>query len=205
VRTGYGADFTTATASLASDYDADGIPELYVHTYEGGVEGGHSEESFLYTRLRGAVTIYPPAGSLADIGAPKDVDGDGRLDLPTSAGIRIDGPVECQGKSDWDAAVFIAHALPDGRFSTNDAVAKKFARNWCPAAPAKVSSVTDAVCARLWASTPQTMAAARKLAMSCVRWDCNLEIANKPQPKGASADCEPRQNAFEATVPFTLP
>lgn len=203
--TGYGGMFTMATASLASDYDGDGAPELYVNVYEEGVEGGHAEEGSLYTSARGTVKAYPPAAPLMDLGAPKDVDGDGRLDLPTSAGIRIEGPVECQGKSDWDAAAFIAHALPDGRFSTNDAVAKKFARAWCPAPPTKVSSVTDAVCAHLWASTPQTMAAARKLATSCVRWDCALEFANKPQPKDASAGCESRQNAFEASVPFTLP
>ncbi len=205
IRTGYGGDFTRATSALASDYDGDGVPELYVHTYEAGVEGGHSEEGLLYTRGRGVVTPYAPADSLPDLGTPKDVDGDGRLDFPTSAGIRLEGPVECQGKADWDAATFIGHALPDGRFSTNDAVAKKLVRTWCPAPPTKVSSPTEALCARLWASTPQALSAARKLATSCVRWDCNLEAADKPQPKGASADCEPRQKAFEAKVPFTLP
>ena len=204
IHAGYGAMFTAASAALASDYDGDGVPELYVHTFEEGVEGGHTEEGALYTLTHGTVTKYAAAASLEDVGAPRDVDGDGRLDLPTSAGIRLVDRDTCEFPGEWKPADFIAHSRQDGTFSIDDDVAKRFARGWCPSAPAVVATPKDALCARLWVRTAADIAQARK-AIACVPFDCQAYFDGRPQTSGATLDCNSRLDVFDAKVPFTLP
>ncbi len=192
---GYGADFTAVRSRLASDYDGDGIPELWMFSRTDGAEGGHSDKSGLYT-AKTDVTAFGPTSTFADFGEPIDVDGDGILDLPTSAGIYLGTEVSCEGKSDEDAAEFVAHAKRDGTFSLEDDVAKAFVKKkWCPAPPGAVKTARDALCARLW----------KKPATKCVPWDCIAESQNKPQPPGADRTCRARIESATLPVPFTLP
>ncbi|HEU4536700.1 MAG TPA: hypothetical protein VFS00_21390, partial [Polyangiaceae bacterium] len=95
---------------------------------------------------------------------------------------------------------------PDGSFAADDAGAKAAAASWCFGPPVAVNSSYDAICARLWATSPAELAAARALVRaSCVPHDCEREMAGTPQRKGATADCERRRAWFEKTPPFTLP
>jgi hypothetical protein len=196
---GSGGMFTYVRAQLTSDYDKDGVPEFWMRSSADGVEGGHSEESRLLHFANGAVTPYGPATELGSIGEPRDLDGDGLDDLPASLGISLGAGIECFGKADWKPAAFLAHARPDGTFSTNDDVARAFVRSWCASPPAKIASPESALCARLW---KQPRAA---VTSSCIPWSCVLEGQNKPQPKGATQDCQDRIKAYDATPPFTLP
>jgi hypothetical protein len=189
-------------SSLATDFDGDGTPELFVAMYMTGPEGGESTAARILTVAGDAIAPYKPAESITITGDPVDVDGDGRLDLPTSHDVALVGAQSCDYSKDYgEVARFVAHTRPDGTFSTDDAVAKAFARKWCPASPASIQSVGDALCARLWSSTAQELAANRKRVSACVQWDCALAT----QPKGAIPDCEARQATFEQTMPFTFP
>lgn len=192
--------FIRVASAIASDYDKDGVPEFWMRTAEDGVEGGHSEDGRLLHFDGRAVVPYVPASKLGLIGAPRDVDGDGLMDLPASLGITLGQGAECFGKSDWSAAKLLAHALPDGTFSTNDAVAKSFtSSSWCASAPSKVTTPEQAFCARMW-NRPRTL-----VSSACTPWDCRLEVGGKPQPKNATRDCQDRLEAYDAAVPFTLP
>jgi len=202
VYVGYGGMPTTMTNALAGDYDGDGVPELWVRTDEDGVEGGHFSSSWILTVHDGKIAEYPPAKSLGVIGAPFDADGDGRLDLPVSLGL---GTVEdaCMGKPSWTPADLLAHSLPDGKFSTHDAVARAHAKRWCAAAPARVASREDALCARLWAA-PADVPTIRARIAACVPWDCAAEAAGKPQKPGAAELCNDMLETFDQTVTFSL-
>ena len=152
------------------------------------------------------IAKYAPAEALKlTFGKPHDVDGDGRLDLPTNANIRLVEDISCGYPSEWKGAKFVAHSLANGSFSMDDDVAKKFARAWCPQSPPKIEKTIDAACARLWARSPAEIAAARKRVAACVPWDCAAEMNQQPQPAHAERLCGPRIQAFDATPPFTLP
>src|SRR6185503_16657056 len=87
---GTGIDVSGAkslTTTLVSDYDGDGIPELYVRTDEEGVEGGHDTESWVLTLRDGAIREYAPAKGFGTIDTPVDDDDDGLVDLPVSLGV----------------------------------------------------------------------------------------------------------------------
>ena len=200
IHVGYGGMPASLAATLVSDYDGDGVPELWVRTDEDGVEGGHFAESWIVTVHDGKIGEYAPAKGLGTIGTPVDVDGDGRLDLPVSLGVATVRNM-CFSKPDYEPADFLAHALPNGKFSTTDAVAMARMNRWCPAMPAKIATREDALCARLWAKTPADVKAARAKVTSCVQWDCSLGT----QPRGAALDGDARRETCDQKVPFTLP
>ena len=192
--------FISVGTALASDYDKDGVPEFWMHVEEEGVEGGHMEQGSLLRFDGKDVVPYGPASKLGLLSMPPyDVDGDGLIDLPTSLDIRLGEGIECGGKENWSAAKLLAHALPDGTFSTNDAVAKSFVSSWCASAPSKIASPEQALCARMW-KLPRTI-----VSSTCAPWDCVAEANGKPQKKNATRDCQDRLEAYDAAVPFTLP
>lgn len=185
------------------DYDGDGVPELFVEAREEGEEGHRAARIELLTFRGGAIAPYAPATGIAYVGA-RDVDGDGRPELILHAGYTeaLEG---CGSGFEYDRPEpwFIAHALPDGTFSRDDAAAKAFVRKSCPASPSSIASSFDAMCARLWAKDV-AKERARVLA-SCTHWSCDDANAGKPQKKSATEDCERRARFFDRTPPFTLP
>ena len=141
------------------------------------------------------------------MGAPSDVDSDGRPDLLTHAGVLVlpTVPAACGIPSpEGYSPTFLLHSLPSGAFSLSDDVAKKFARTWCSAAPTTIQGARDAGCARLWA-TPDRLASERaRVVASCVEVDTKTCRGGPvPPPKGLG--CSLRTQAFDATPPFTLP
>lgn len=185
------------------DYDHDGVPELYVQAHEEGEEGHHALLLELLSYRGGAVERYPATSKLVAAGT-SDVDGDGRPDLLLLAG--YGDTLESCGSGfpfDFPEPRFVAHARPDGTFSTDDAEAKAYVRKWCPASPAKLESSADAVCARLWAKDVAKERA--RVVASCTEWSCALENAGKPQKPLAAEDCIRRRAFYDKAPPLTLP
>jgi hypothetical protein len=197
------------------DFDNDGEPELYVEVREEGDEGHRALENGLVMYDGTAVVPYKPAAAF-EIETLEDVDGDGRPDLKILAKYTESlGGCWAGFPYDWPKPMFVAHARADGTFKMNDAEAVAYVTSWCSAAPSKITSSNSAICARMWAKTPDEIAAARKLVTACgpraprpndseTSW-CEREKAQKPQPPGAAEDCERRVQWFDRTPPFTLP
>lgn len=185
------------------DYDHDGVPELYVESNEEGDEGHRAQLLELLTYRGGAVAPYPPAVGFRAVGAT-DADGDGAPDLLLLSG--YGETLEGCGAGfpySFPEPRFLAHARPDGAFSTDDAQAKAFTAKWCPAAPKAITSSDDALCARLWA---KDVAKERKRVLaSCAEWDCTAANDDKPQKPGAAEDCARRARFYDKAPPFTLP
>jgi len=153
------------------DFDGDGDPELFVGLR--GVWSTHTglalAESVLYTFKNGAIERYAPAQAFG-IWKLEDRDGDGRPDIITSSPYsRSHG-----GSTPVFSPMLVAHSLPDGTFSTTDAVAARAARAVCPKPPPLPSlkkprptmrEQDDAplACARMWGMTTETIAKALKL------------------------------------------
>jgi hypothetical protein len=205
----------TVKVPVLYDFDNDGEPELYLEVREEGDEGHHALENGLLTYDGTAIRPYKPAAAYA-IETLEDVDGDGRPDLKILAKY-TDTTEGCWAgfPDNWPKPMFVAHSHADGTFQTNDAEATAHVKRWCPAAPSKITKSTDAICARMWAKTPDEIAAARKLVTSCgpraprlndteTSW-CEREKAQKPQPPGAAEDCERSVQWFDRTPPLTLP
>ena len=185
------------------------VPSILVSTSEVGQEGGnHSAWSTIYIAKGATLTTFeiPSAGEL---GAPSDYDGDGRLDYPCSAGIRLwttPAAADCIFRADWEPAEFLAHATGDATFALDDEVAKRFARRWCPELPKTIGGVRDALCAKLW-STPATLAEIRRSVVACRQVDCGRRdrSGNTVVRAGEQWDCPERLKAFDSDVPFHLP
>ncbi|MFO0550182.1 MAG: hypothetical protein U0271_17440 [Polyangiaceae bacterium] len=185
------------------DYDADGIPELFVEVREMGDEGHQAKQISLVTFKNGAVVPYGPSADF-DLESPKDIDDDGRPDLMVMAG--YSDPLESCAAGfpmDWPEPLFVAHSVADGTFSFSDAEAKKYVETWCPSAPKTIQSSTDAVCARLW--TNDVAATRRKVQKSCTQLDCDREMRGTAQQATATYDCDRRLKFFDKPPPLHLP
>jgi hypothetical protein len=111
---------------VSEDFDGDGVPELLVQ------ESGASTKT-LWTVRGGAVIRYPGTERFSILRV-EDSDKDGRLDLVYSD--PFNGPWE-----EFNAPPeFLAHGLPGGGFSIDDAVALEQAQNLCDGMPAKLTS-----------------------------------------------------------------
>jgi hypothetical protein len=169
VRLEAGLSYTRVEPPEAPDVDGDGEPELWLSIGEKEHEGG-STVLALFLRFRGGV-VEPVPGLPENYQTLRDVDGDGRVDVVyhpytgsgddpcTGFGYQVAGPP------------FLAHARPDGTFSTDDDEAKRHARSLCPAGAAELPEAPDedwadpVICARLRGESPR--AALRLLDKHC--------------------------------------
>ncbi len=125
------------SGELLFDYDADGVPEVGVfqtswhHTMPPQVVLG------VWTVEQGRVVPYGPADGLSAVGVA-DVDNDGRPDLLLDSRREFLGPGGCSYSGDLSCMAEshsslqpdgVAHALPNGSFSTKDAIARRAARD----------------------------------------------------------------------------
>jgi hypothetical protein len=102
-----------------------------------GTDGAAEVSGVLWTFRSGKVSRFP--GAPGQVRLVKDVDGDGRPDLLFPGSFRGDwlwegcAGVDVVASVDDDAAglLFVAHSLPDGTFSTTDAVAREQLRQRC--------------------------------------------------------------------------
>ena len=109
---------------LFFDWDGDGHDEVlvarWVHFHEGGTWSGAD----VWTLKDGHIERYAPAANLAAQDGV-DADGDGRVDLLYYAPFAADVPSSGAGFNyPAHGPVLLAHAISDGTFSRDDAVAK---------------------------------------------------------------------------------
>jgi hypothetical protein len=163
------------------DYDGDGVPE-FLHgrrlTDPGG--GGVTViDGELWSYRGGRVVRYP--GVPTGIRLARDLDGDGRPDLlftPFRGKLSYGMCYQVFDASSQEVdALFAAHSLPDGTFSSTDQVAIDHAKTWCPEPP-DLAATGDAAyqgipCARAWGIE------ARKLAPLIIA-HCEKEIGRCP-------------------------
>jgi hypothetical protein len=105
------------------DWDGDGDPEIVAYVVAVRHEAGRWSHGRVWTLHGGQLALYEPGKQLSVLSV-EDVDGDGRLDIWTH------GPYSAMAVS-WGSGFqvlmagprLLAHSLPDGTFSMNDAVA----------------------------------------------------------------------------------
>lgn len=189
------------------DYDGDGREEIAL----GRVERFWRDHS-VYTARSDRIRLYPPTQNLP-ISQIKDVDSDGRPDLLLTLALGLGGPVCDYEEIEHDATVhspeFLAHSLPDGTFSTRDAVAQDFIRkSRCTELPTAPVSIDDYVCARVWGrSTKSLLAYLSKTQMPerCHRDENGREIPDR-RSKSRKALREGPLNLLKAAariIPYT--
>lgn len=183
------------------DFDGDGEPEVHVGASYGH-EGVHERSDDLFTFKNGKVERYAPAAAYS-FEAMKDETGDGIPDLLFSYG--LSGGESCGSgfPADGSGMSFIAHALPNGAFSADDAVARAFARQGCPTKPVAIKDLNDVLCARLWGADSTKLEL--QVRARFVPWDCDAEMAGRPQKPKAKSEYELMLSATKTPVPFTLP
>lgn len=152
------------------DYDGDHLPEIFIsidrrddHEEDGPCipyEGRH-ETWLLSVRRAGPsssaslvfVPVRPRPG--ATLLTVTDADRDGRPDFVIADPYEL-GSTVCTYE---DAPAFLAHALPGGAFSLDDAAAQRFARTSCSDAeePAVSPTLRAVACARVLGATREAV------------------------------------------------
>ena len=183
------------------DFDGDGEPEVHVGASYGS-EGVHERSDDLFSFKAGKVEHYAPAARFA-FEAMKDETGDGIPDLLMSEALA--GGEQCGSgfPADGSGLGFIAHALPNGTFSTDDVAARAFARIRCPKKPLVIEGLNDVLCARLWGAESARLE--QQVRSRFVPWDCDAEMAQRPQKATATQEYLLMLSATKTRVPFTLP
>ena len=125
---GRAAAVVTPTVRLVHDFDGDGRAEIIVDN-ETRYSDEHEPDVSMLTLREGVIRSYEPAEKYAQ-GRPVDVDGDGRIDFELRPVMSVDGPCGLSGIT-YGGPLLIAHALPDGRYSTDDAVVREATRQRC--------------------------------------------------------------------------
>jgi hypothetical protein len=183
------------------DFDGDGEPEVHVGASYGS-EGVHERSDDLFTFKNGKLEHYAPAAAYS-FEAMKDQTGDGIPDLLFS--YPLSGSESCGSgfPADGSGMAFIAHALPNGTFSADDAAARAFARQGCPTKPGAIKDLNDVLCARLWGADSTKLEL--QVRTHFLPWDCAAEMAGRPQKPKAKSEYELMLSATKTPVPFTLP
>jgi hypothetical protein len=124
------------------DFDNDGVPEL-VAIITKDVKSFAPASRIFVTMKKGAITPYPTGGSFLVDGVV-DSDKDGHPDLRIS--YDLGKRTVCAPADEGHVTVeLLAHALPDGKFSVNDAVATAAATKHCPAMPTADALFTPSI------------------------------------------------------------
>lgn len=148
----------------AFDWDRDGRPEVAVAASYWEHEGESGAPLTLYGARGGAVAPYAPAAEFnGRILGITDADGDGRPDLVLPTAWRFVDGCGMSGIA-HEGPRLLAHALPDGTFSTRDAAARAFVTTACAArgepGPSDDADVWRVACARVAGATPERIVAA---------------------------------------------
>jgi hypothetical protein len=153
----------------AADYDRDRVPELVVtEVVEDHGVGQTRGAVEVYTGASGEVTVFDATREMPIV-TVTDIDDDGRPDLVLRANYAWSEGAECGIDLTHWPVTQLAHALPTGGLSLDDAGAAQYLRQMCPGpdAPAVVPRGVDPdeaeglgiVCRRLWgASTRDALA-----------------------------------------------
>jgi hypothetical protein len=157
-------EFSTDGFNLAGlyDYDNDGTPEVIVAHVEWVEEGRDGIAHTVFTVRDGAVREYAPAHAFEHIEDVIDADHDGRPDLVLPSPWRVEDTCGMDGIEHFGPRR-LAHALPDGQFSTTDTVSRAWTLSQCrryidQGMPGP--DVLDVACARLAGSSPEATVAA---------------------------------------------
>lgn len=146
------------------DHDGDGVSELVLSNDHHYGDEDRTEKRTMYTWKNEEAVPYANAAFVFT--DERDVDEDGRPDLVVPGPFLAEGPCGLEGRT-YRGPVQIAHALADGKFSTDDAVAKEAVRVQCGPAPAELlvvnrvadvlveddPSVGNIACARIYGAT----------------------------------------------------
>jgi hypothetical protein len=147
-----------------NDQNSDGVPEIGLRASY-GVEGSHEVSAVLYRFEHGRITEEEwPVESMTD------VDGDGRLDIV--AVDEVPAADQCgSGFPSYSASLpYLGHALPDGTYSFDDATARAYLLQQCPARPKSFGDAQAIWCAKAWGVTEKALSlGARRL---CAKDPC---------------------------------
>ncbi|MFO0650024.1 MAG: VCBS repeat-containing protein [Polyangiales bacterium] len=153
----------------AFDYDGDGRAELVLREVHHEHEATPGDTVRIYTSRDGAVRRYAPADALRAIDGAADADRDGRPDLIDTDTLTLED--ECMGAASGAMIAtvsLLAHSLPDGTFSRDDATARRWVEGQCPSAPTRLirdvpngselerdreSTARNVACARFWGAS----------------------------------------------------
>lgn len=169
-------------APVAFDFDGDGEDEVIVAGTRWDAGGASTPFGRVWTFKGERIELYAPAPAF---GAVEDVDDDDRPDLLTHGAYFAVVSSSCSGvERSVSGPMLVAHARPDGGFTTNDAVAVAFAKRRCPSRPTFLvassaegggagvdaggpygDSVERLVCARLWGASEADLTA--RVAREC--------------------------------------
>lgn len=144
------------TGTRFFDFDGNGEDEVFVSTQTMATK----DEGSIWAYKGGKIVVYEPSASFK-IHALDDLDGDGRPDLVLDT-FRTTHDDENGIRSAATTLRALAHSLPDGSFSTKDAVAAGYVQKECPAAPKFEAGgvVTDGdtiACALFWGATAKDL------------------------------------------------
>ena len=142
------------------DFDGDGEDEVFVATHIGTKDLTHEAEGVLLAWKGGKIGPYEPAASLK-IHALDDIDADGRPDLVLDT-FKTTQPDDKGGRNPATTLRALAHSLPDGSFSTKDAVAAGYVQKQCPTPPkfeagGVVTNGDTIACALFWGASAKDL------------------------------------------------
>lgn len=206
----FGSLSETIAIDGAHDLDGDGVAELIFNRLYSNTDEEHSENRSVIRAKGGKIEPYPHTDKEI-IRELKDVDGDGRMDLILQSPFHVEGPCGLDGQQFYGPAV-LAHTLPDGTFSRDDAVARAFVREQCAGDPTRPllvfsspgtpdqwldgdASVWNIACASFWGLSPELLQS---------RIQREFTAGEKPDGAGDCVPLKMLQTLPEKAPPFLL-
>nr|MBK7067218.1 VCBS repeat-containing protein [Deltaproteobacteria bacterium] len=165
VRIGFRTDGNSGDETMlvpAADYDNDGTPEVIVHRRERDSEAGGHHTRRVFTARGGTLEPYSPAARFLAVDGVVDADRDGRPDLVLESPWGASSRCGYMGETHHGPAL-LAHALPDGTFSTRDDVTRAWTLSRCVREEGSGDAppdVIDVACARIRGASSESVIAA---------------------------------------------